>query len=204
MSKSDLDQYFLVYLQEALRDMEVLDNLYPYHNQRHVFEVFSEAIDLGLRSNLTFEDLKLLGFAAMYHDHGFLYEKNNNEKLGAEFFIDRFKNSADFSELELKRVVNMILDTEIDTQTSKPLSINRDSLSAILQDADLYNLGSQSFFDWSERLQRELNIDLDIFLNNQLKFVLMHEFKTPVGEEKYRSTKNQNIEQLKKKIGLEC
>ena len=103
-----------------------------------------------------------------------------------------------FSPEQINRVTGMILATEL-PQT--PLSEEE----ALLCDADLDSLGREDFIAtskalWQERKACGMDIPLQTWLENQLRFLTDHRYFTPAARALRDEGKRRNIELLESLI----
>ena len=126
-----------------------LPAIYVFHNADHTKEVALAARTLGEAHRLNDNDMNVLLTAAWFHDAGYTETYNDHEaasaRLAEEYLSSRFSCDKEF----IRRVTSCILATQM-PQTPRNL------VEEILCDADLANLGSDSFFDMSARLRKEI------------------------------------------------
>jgi len=169
-----------------------------YHNVMHTEgDVLPAAVRLAQLSNLPEADLHLLEVAAAFHDLGQIRTVLGHELIGAEIMSDVLPRYG-FSPEQINRVTGMILATEL-PQT--PLSEEE----ALLCDADLDSLGREDFIAtskalWQERKACGMDIPLQTWLENQLRFLTDHRYFTPAARALRDEGKRRNIELLESLI----
>ena len=169
-----------------------------YHNVMHTEgDVLPAAVRLAQLSNLPEADLHLLEVAAAFHDLGQIRTVLGHELIGAEIMSDVLPRYG-FSPEQINRVTGMILATEL-PQT--PLSEEE----ALLCDADLDSLGREDFIAtskalWQERKACGMDIPLQTWLENQLRFLTDHQYFTPAARALRDEGKRRNIELLESLI----
>lgn len=119
-----------------------------YHSLAHTLDVYAVAIDIGEKEGIGEEDMVLLKTAALFHDCGFLRQKDEHERVGCEIMREALPQFG-YGEEHLDRMCAMIMATRI-PQSPKDL------LSRILCDADLDYLGRPDFFTIGDDLFREM------------------------------------------------
>ncbi|MCC8361199.1 HD domain-containing protein [Salinimicrobium sediminilitoris] len=119
-----------------------------YHSPAHTKYVLEKSIFLAQQEGVTGRELFLIMVAALYHDLGFVKGRDNHEKRSCEMASEELPELGITSE-EVQKICNMILATQI-PQKPKTLS------EKILADADLEYLGTNSFYEISEKLYQEL------------------------------------------------
>jgi len=169
-----------------------------YHNAMHTEgDVLPAAVRLAKSSNLPDPDLHLLEVAAAFHDLGQIRTVLGHEQIGSDIMAEVLPRYG-FNREQIARVSGMILATEL-PQT--PLNEEQ----AILCDADLDSLGREDFFDtsralWRERIACGMDIPLQTWLENQLKFVRDHQYFTAAARGLRDEGKRRNIELLERLV----
>lgn len=170
-----------------------------YHNAAHTEEdVLPAALRLAQLSNATDpDDLHLLEVAAAFHDIGQIEGSLGHELVGIDV-ITQVLPGFGFGTEAIERVAGMILATRL---PQAPLNEEQ----ALLCDADLDSLGRDDFFPiskalWHEREACGLVIPWQTWLENQLQFLLSHQYFTPAARALRQAGKLRNIELLKRLI----
>ncbi len=127
---------------------EKLSSVYAFHNIQHTKDVVKESERIGKACELSEEDMSVLLTAAWFHDAGYTETYDGHEAVSvqlAEEYLSELGCAPDFVE----RVISAILSTQMPQQP-------RSKVEEILCDADVANVGSDTFFDMSARLRKEL------------------------------------------------
>jgi predicted metal-dependent HD superfamily phosphohydrolase len=159
--------------------------------------VVNNALTLAKMENIVDEsDLHILEAAAWMHDIGFLKTYKNHEDAGCTFSREWLPDFG-LDQSEIEKICTLILSTKV---PQKPT----DGLGRILCDADLFYLGSESFFEISERLKKEwlyygIVKDDKEFFEKQLSFLEQHQFFTTTAKIMRNEGKEKILETLQKK-----
>jgi len=171
----------------------------PYHNFRHETEVYLASAKLAVLENIDDERKFLLKTAALLHDIIVVSGRTDNEERSAEFARE-YLPKIDYSDKQAEKVAELILATKM---PQKP----RNLLEKIICDADLENLGSKDFFEWSEKLREELGIQEGAgWYRGQIDFLQSHQYHTESARRLRGGGKKRNIKKLKRLAGgrLKC
>lgn len=187
----------------ARLDSELDTTLY-YHNAAHTHEVLNEVLHLTALDNLDPRDRYLLGFAAIFHDAGFLMQRLHNEPLGAEMAREAMKRAGHFSHEEMSLVSTFILDTTVLRTSQGPRQMASIPLSGYLLDADVSNLGGDQFFKKAELHRRELGADSKEFFRYTMHFLTSHRWNTTVAEKLFEPAKRRNLKELEELVSSTC
>jgi predicted metal-dependent HD superfamily phosphohydrolase len=178
-----------------------LPAIYVFHNAEHTKEVALAAQALGEAHRLGESDMNVLLTAAWFHDAGYTESYNDHEaasvRIAEEYLSSRFSCEAEF----IGRVRSCILATQM-PQTPRTI------VEKILCDADLANLGSDSFFDMSARLRKEIqDVKGQRFSNAewhaiQLNICKHHRFHTDYARRIWGTKQLQNIALLEEQQSI--
>lgn len=165
-----------------------------YHNHAHTRFVLEKADFLAVQENLGEADRNLISIAALYHDTGFLLDRENHEEMSCELARKELPDHG-FSELEIQKICGMIMATRIPQQ---PHTIQE----KIVADADLFYLGTDRFELFSTKLYEELKyldpkMDDIAWLKIQNKFISSHTYHTTYGKTVLEPVKRRNLAALK-------
>jgi hypothetical protein len=152
-----------------------LSKSFCYHNVKHTQEVIAAAEEFALQEGLNAFQLVNVKTAALCHDTGFLYRKENNELFGARL-AGEILPIYGYNSTQVKEIINMILAT---TWPQRPANLYEE----ILCDADLSYLGTDSAASGSSRLRRELSLNGRTFtdaewLKLEISFLTQHHYFT--------------------------
>jgi uncharacterized protein len=132
-----------------------------YHNPNHTQYVIDKVELIGGSEELNSSEMELVKVAALFHDMGFLYQREKHEEKGCDI-VNKVLPSAGFSQQEIAAVRGMIMATKIPQNP-------QNKWEQILADADLEYLGTEDFDNGSQRLFKEI-----------------HHFHPEIGEEDWR------------------
>ncbi|MBD1209867.1 MAG: hypothetical protein H9535_15650 [Ignavibacteria bacterium] len=127
---------------------EKLSPMYAFHNVQHTKDVVMESQRIGQACQLSDEEMGILLTAAWFHDAGYTETYDGHEAVSvqlAEEYLSALGCEPDFVE----HVISAILSTQMPQQP-------RSAVEEILCDADVANVGSDTFFEMSARLRKEL------------------------------------------------
>ena len=133
-----------------------LDNKFLYHNIPHTQRVVEKATELAELSKLSPEDTEKLVIAAWFHDTGFTIDPANHEEKSIEI-VNQFLKENNSSENFITDVATTILATKMD-------EVPNTNLGKLLKDADCSHVGSKNYDEFSQLLQKELELTTDCLL----------------------------------------
>ena len=175
-----------------------LDQGYSYHTLDHTQQVVEATTTIGQEMGLKPEEVNLLKTAAWLHDLGYIRVYLRHEEasmaMAREFLERQGANPA-----LIDRVVRLIEATKLNQEP-------RDTLEAILKDADLSNLATDQALEnaelireeWSRFCNREYSdLEWDEFNYN---FYKSHQYYTAYGKQVLDPPKQEHIRTLKKRI----
>ena len=171
---------------------EKLSRKLVYHNYKHTAEIAKEAQHLGESANLNPADLEALVIAAWFHDTGYADTYTGHEERSMEYATE-FLQEVGYPEDRIGLIADCIMATKHEQEAAS-------LLQEILADADISNIGKDSFFSNAELLRVEWEVFLNKFFTDaewaqyQLDFLMAQSFRTKVAQEKFN-------EQLKLNIG---
>ncbi len=193
---SDIVTKARAYVQNLLS--KELSTGHVYHNWDHTSMVYDEAMSLADAAALSDDDREILSLAALFHDTGFVRTFHNHEdesKKIAAAYLSELNYPTD----KITKVVNAI-------DATKMPHLSTDKVGALLQDADLSNLGRDDWETFSELIRQERDnligekITNEEWENQNNTFLKDTLFQTREGKLKYDEGKKKNREELKEKI----
>jgi len=210
-NKGEIDMYFIEENQTTLMDHQsaiqhILDKMsnelsdeLHYHSIEHTHEIMESARKIGIAEGLNDMELSLLATAAAYHDSGFLISVNDHEEKSTEVVADLLPDFG-FSASQIRQIQNMIIATRIPQQP-------KDLLSKVLCDADLYYIGTDSFFETGEKLYEEFSIQGVVnnrqdWIALQIRFLESHHYFTQTAKTSCDAPKQKHLEELKKMLDV--
>jgi predicted metal-dependent HD superfamily phosphohydrolase len=129
---------------------EKLPRNYSFHNPQHTIDVVTQAFAIANEYELPQSDREILLIAAWFHDSGYTEVYEGHEEVSM-MLAETFLRTKNFPESRIKEVCNCI------RATSMPQSPHT-LVEQILCDADIANIGSDTFFEMSARLRHEHEI----------------------------------------------
>lgn len=177
--------------------IERLDKELPaylsYHNSEHTKGVVEAVEYLSEEERVSEHDAYMLKTAALFHDCGFLKGYDNHEVLSCELareILPRYGYAAH----HIDQVCHLIMATKLPQAPAN-------HLQEIICDADLFYLGSESYFETAERLHDEfraagvIKSDTDWY-KLQIDFLKKHRYFTLTAIKERENKKRENLQQL--------
>lgn len=167
-----------------------------YHNVDHTKYVLKQAECIAIFEGIPGQALGLVKVATLYHDTGFLSDRENHETLSCRFASRDLQES--FSEDEIDKICGMIMATKI---PQKPTNLNE----KILADADLEYLGTTDFLKYSRKLYQELlhynpALSLREWDEIQIDFLSNHSYHTNYCRQLKEPIKRKNLEMVRERL----
>lgn len=166
-----------------------------YHRLAHTRdEVLSAVQRLAAMLGIGEADARLVETAAAYHDLGFVRQRQEHERMGAELAAQILPGFG-FSPAQVRAIEEMIMATLL---PQSPHTL----LEQILADADLDVLGRGDFFERNRDLREELaasgtQISDERWRSNQLQMLQSHRYWTAAARALRDEGKRRNIEALR-------
>lgn len=165
-----------------------------YHGVHHTIDVYEVSIKIAEIEGLSQEEKVVVNTAALYHDTGFLFEYQENERLAVKLAREVLP-SFGYNKKQLNAISDIILSTQI---KSRPNSL----LQKIMSDADYDYLGRDDNFKIADTLNQELKANGFSFTDKewnemQIKFLNKHEYHTPSSIHLRREKKWDYLRHLK-------
>jgi len=180
------------YILERLEN-ELSSTLY-YHGVHHSMDVYEVSIKISELENLSQEKKIIINTAALYHDSGFLFEYQDNERLAVKL-IKEVLPSFGYNKKQIKEITEIILSTQLNTPPNT-------LLQQIMSDADYDYLGREDNVTVANSLYRELTENGFSFNNEewnemQIKFLNQHQYYTDSSIKLRRQKKRDYLQNLK-------
>lgn len=181
--------------------MSNLENNLPswlhYHSPEHTQYVLEKSIFLAQQEGISGRELFLIKVAALYHDLGFIKGREDHEIKSCKIAAEELPEFGVTSE-EIRKICGMITATKI---PQKP----KNKLEKILADADLEYLGTDQFYETSEKLYRELlhskpNLTRQEWNEIQINFLTHHTYHTPYCRKFCEAKKAEHLSELKEQL----
>lgn len=168
-----------------------------YHSTEHTKYVLEQAIFIAEKEKVEKNDLSLLKVAALYHDTGFIIDRDEHEAISCEIATKELKELG-FETTDIEKICEMIMATKI---PQNPTS----DLAKILADADLEYLGTDKFLKFSQNLYKELlhytpDLSLDQWNEIQVKFISKHHYHTNYCKQNREAKKQKNLNLIMKQL----
>jgi uncharacterized protein len=170
-----------------------------YHDYEHTAEdVLPAAERLAALSGVGGYDLQLLRVGAAYHDLGYIDAYWQHELASLRMAAQTLPKFG-FDAARIDLVLGMIASTRL-PQSPRTL------LEQILADADLDNLGREDYFQLSERLRQELELQGEKqpptrWRKAQMEFLTQHRYFTEAATKLRQPTLTRNLRRLQSNHG---
>jgi predicted metal-dependent HD superfamily phosphohydrolase len=181
---------------------EKLSRKLVYHNYKHTFETVKEAKELGEAYKLPPEELEVLQLAAWFHDSGYIDAYIGHEEKSVER-ATAYLQEQGYPADRLTRVQACIMATKNGVPSES-------LLEDILVDADMANVGKETFFSSAELLRVEWEIFLDRSYSNsewakfQLDFLESMKYRTEEAQKKFSERLGLNIQEQRNLLEKEA
>lgn len=180
---------------------EQLSKKLVYHNYKHTFETVNETRQLGELHQISAEELQDLELAAWFHDTGYVTTYDGHEEESVRFASSWLQEQG-YPPERIALINDCIMATRHNT---KPVTL----LQEILVDADMANIGKDTFFATAELLRVEWEIFKDKFFTDQewaqfqMEFLLSTTFYTDKAQHKYAEQLGLNIQEQRNRLHQE-
>ena len=165
-----------------------------YHSYEHTLDVLNATEIIAIGEIVTETELALLKTAAVFHDIGYIYSRENHEEKSCAIAREKLEE-LDIDFVTIETVCRLILATRI---PQKPT----DKLSQILCDADLDYLGRDDYFPISQNVFLEFK-RFGVVKNEpdwkemQIKFLESHKYFTVTANRLRENKKRENLIKIK-------
>ncbi|MFD2513060.1 Pycsar system effector family protein [Pontibacter locisalis] len=172
-----------------------------YHNYKHTFETVAEAEDLGKLSKIPEDELQDLLLASWFHDTGYINTYTGHEEESINIAKDWLQEQQ-YPEERIDRISGLIKATKHDQE---PEGL----LQEIMVDADMANIGKETFFGTAELLRVEWEIFKEKFFTDrewaqfQIDFLLTTTFHTNQAQRKFAGQLGLNIQEQRNRLSKE-
>jgi len=169
-----------------------------YHSVDHTKSVVNAFDEIGAALNISDKEMELGKIAAWFHDTGYSATCKMHEHESVKLF-DKVRVEDDFSAEEVAIVHGLILSTKMPQQPST-------KLEEIICDADLHHLATDSFYDLSKLLRKEIQsntntkIPKDKWERDTYYFIRDHTYFTSYAREKFDAKQELNTALMRSKI----
>ncbi len=172
-----------------------------YHNRAHTESVVKAATRIANHYQLNDRDFFIVVTAAWFHDTGYYEDPSDHEEKGA-LLAEGFLKNAGVDELTISEIKHAILATRLPQHASG-------LLEEIVCDADLFHLGTDEFSERNKLLRKEYEafhnkkINKDDWRKKTIELLESHHYYTDYCRIMLDEKKQQNLEKLKKKEGID-
>ena len=185
---SDLQKKVLEMLKEKLPS-----NLY-YHNYYHTLDVLNATEQIAKAENATYEETLLLKTAAVFHDVGYIYSRENHEQKSCAMAKEML-SAIGIKKDDIEKICELILATKFPHHP-------KDKLGEIICDADLDYLGREDYFSISQNLFKEFKDagiikDENDWKQMQVKFLETHHYFTNTSINTRKNKKEEHLRKIK-------
>lgn len=172
---------------------------YTYHNADHTKSVIAAAEYLGVREELTDNEITLLKTAALFHDAGFLQQAEGHEEVSCIWVRDYLPEYG-YNSDQIEEICRMIMATRLPQSPS-------DHLAEILCDADLFYIGKEGYAENAEKIYKEFKHRKIVKTSEdwqlmQSEFLSSHNFFTKTAAIELEPSKQKIIKDLHSGIDI--
>lgn len=184
--------------QPLLQRLEVeLPPWFTYHDVRHTMYVIERTHFIGLKEGISKNDIFLAKLGALYHDTGFLIQREEHEKVSCKIATRELEKHG-INNPDLEKICGIIMATKI---PQRPKSLAQ----KIVADADLNYLGTDHFSKFSNNLYREYhhfnpNLTPKEWDKIQVEFISNHTYHTDFCRTYLEPVKLENLEKVKERL----
>jgi HD superfamily phosphodiesterase len=170
-----------------------------YHDLIHTKEVVTAAKIIGGGNQLSEKDFSILILAAWFHDTGHVVRSVGHEDESKRLAINFLENK-----LRKEDIQELVLAIDATIMPQNPKSL----IGKCLCDADLYNLSQPAFYKRSLLLREEWKmLNAKVFTDQEwnvqnLAFLEHHQYHTDFATTHCKEGKIQNINEMKKYLGI--
>jgi uncharacterized membrane-anchored protein YitT (DUF2179 family) len=187
MDYKGLETYFLDKLKKELPVS------LRYHDVEHVRDVIAASERLGKLEGLNPQDIILLKTAALFHDSGFLVQRDNHEVISCRIAREELPVWG-YTQEEIDTICSVIRATKLPQKAET-------KLEKILADADLDYLGRKDYAEISHKLYLELQLasllhSTEEWQKMQEDFLQNHTFFTESARNLRQGQKEKNLKAL--------
>jgi len=169
-----------------------------YHTIEHTKQVVENSKIIGNKEGLTTDEMNILLTSAWFHDVGYIKKYQDHEqesiKIAIEFLM---KENVD---IDILHTVTECI--EVTKFPHKPTN----KIGEVLCDADFMHLGSKDYFEYAERLRRELKnsgigkFNKSKFEKESIVLFKKHSFFTNYCKGEITKIKEKNLKILQKNL----
>ena len=169
-----------------------------YHSLDHTKDVVQATTEIGIKENLTADELELVQIAAWFHDLGYIEKAEGHEEISA-MYASNFLNEENFPSDRIDIIVKCILSTKVPQNP-------KNKFEKIICDADLNHIGKKLFFDRNDNFRSEIQnrqhriLSEYEWITKTIDFVTRHRFQTEYAINNFSEQKNENLRLLQSQL----
>ena len=165
-----------------------------YHTYDHTIDVMEAAEQIAKAEKVDEDDLILLKTAAVFHDIGYIYTRENHEQESCSIARELLA-SIGIENKYIEKVCELILATKIPQNP-------KNKLSEIICDADLDYLGREDYFPISQNMFNEFKYfgivnNKNEWKNLQIRFLESHNYFTQTSISTRKDKKEENLKLIR-------
>lgn len=169
-----------------------------YHSVDHTKDVVQASIEIGIKENLTPDDLEIVQIAAWFHDVGYIEKTEDHEEISA-MYASNFLSEENYPSDRIDSVISCILATKVP-------QCPKNKLEKIICDADLNHLGKKIFFERNDKYRIEVQnnqrrkLSEYEWITKTIDFVTRHNFHTDYALNNFSEEKKNNLNLLQTQL----
>ena len=174
-----------------------LSNTFTYHNYEHTKRVWKSTKEIIENSEIDANESEILLLASLLHDIGYIEIRDGHEEESVKMATE-FLKSEKVDKETINAVNGCIMATKLGVEPTN-------KLEEIIKDADASHFGKKYFFEVSELLRKELELqDIKVYSEKgwrkeNIKMLgKKHKFYTEYANKKWKKRKKKNLSKLMK------
>ena len=197
---NDLDLAKVKLFVEELFQAGLPETMY-FHNFNHTLIVLGAVLEIGLSEGLSNSDLKILAFAAIFHDTGYTEKYIGHEEMSISI-AENFLSKTDLDYKSILKIKDCIFAT-------KYPQFPRDILEQIICDADFYHFSMGEYQQYAKALKEEWQNHIGLIYSEEqwntlnLEMLQNHEYFTNYAKQNWQCKKEQNIKNIQKELSIQ-
>lgn len=197
---SDLDLAKIQIFVKELFHTGLSDTMY-FHNFNHTLIVLDAVLEIGLNAGLSNSDLKILAYAAIFHDTGYTEKYIGHEEMSIAIAED-FLSKTDLDSKAILKIKDCIFAT-------KYPQFPRDILEQIICDADFYHFSMNEYQQYAKALKEEWQQNIGLIYSEEqwnrlnLEMLENHKYFTDYAKLNWQINKEQNIKNIQKALSIQ-
>jgi len=165
-----------------------------YHCYDHTIDVLTATEQIAKREAVNDKDMMLLKTAAVFHDMGYIYSRENHEQKSCDV-ARKILSHEGIDSNTIEKICDMIMATIVPQNP-------KNKLGQIICDADLDYLGREDYFPISQKVFEEFKHfgvvkDENEWKRMQVKFLESHHYFTQTSNELRNPGKLINLNKIK-------